>query len=42
MEGTARSFGLKVDKLVDERAHVEKSTRAALKYLSSGRNSFGS
>lgn len=33
MEGTARSMGLRVDKLVDERRHPEKSTEAALKYL---------
>ena len=42
MEGTARSYGLRVDKYVDERAHFEKSTRAALTYLSASRRSLGS
>lgn len=33
MEGTARSYNMRVDKDVDERRHPEKSTRAALTYL---------
>lgn len=42
MEGTAKIYGLRVDKYVDERSHFEKSTRAALKYLDSGQKSLGS
>ena len=42
MEATAREYGLRVDKYVDERANVEKSTRAALTYLQRGHRSFGS
>lgn len=33
IEGTARAYGLRVDKDVDERRHPEKSTRAAMRYL---------
>ncbi len=33
MEGTARDYGLEVNAEVDERYHLEKSTRAACKYL---------
>ena len=33
MPATARAFGLKVDGAIDERHHLEKSTRAAAKYL---------
>jgi hypothetical protein len=33
LEGTAKEFGLEVNKEVDERYHVEKSTRAACRYL---------
>lgn len=33
MEGTAKDFGLRVDKYVDERYDVEKATRAACKYF---------
>jgi len=42
MEATAKSHGLRIDKFVDERANVEKSTRAALTYLSSRHKNFGS
>lgn len=42
MEGTAKSYGLRVDEWVDERSHFEKSTRAALKYLKNGKDGFGS
>lgn len=41
MPGTARSFDLRVDKYVDERRHPEKSTVAALQYLSSAKQQFG-
>lgn len=33
MPSTARAFGLRVDSVVDERQHIEKSTVAAAKYL---------
>lgn len=33
LEGTAKDYGLEVNKVVDERYHVEKSTRAACRYL---------
>jgi len=33
LEGTAKDYGLEVDEQVDERYHVEKSTRAACAYL---------
>lgn len=42
MEGTARSYGLRIDDYVDERKHVEKSTRAALRYLKDAYRLFGS
>ncbi len=36
MAPTAKSMGLQVDDYVDERRHIEKSTRAAIAYLRSG------
>jgi membrane-bound lytic murein transglycosylase D len=33
MRGTARIYGLTINSVVDERAHIEKSTRAAARYL---------
>ncbi|HUR79570.1 MAG TPA: lytic transglycosylase domain-containing protein, partial [Thermoanaerobaculia bacterium] len=39
---TARSYGLRVDETVDERHDAEKSTDAALSYLSYLYNRFGS
>lgn len=42
MPATARSMGLIVTEDVDERRHVEKSTRAGIKYLRSGYDSNGS
>ncbi|MFN4769884.1 MAG: lytic transglycosylase domain-containing protein [Candidatus Kapaibacterium sp.] len=42
MEPTARSYGLRVDAYVDERKHVEKSTRAALRYMKDAYRMFGS
>ena len=42
MPGTARDFGLIVNDEIDERFHVEKSTRAAAAYLKSAKARFGS
>lgn len=42
MTGTAEEYGLEVNGEVDERFHVEKSTRAACKYLKWAKNKFGS
>ena len=41
MQGTAREFGLEVNHHVDERYDVEKSTRAACKYLKQAYARFG-
>ena len=42
MPGTAKELGLTVNDEVDERYHVEKSTRAAAAYLRSAKDRFGS
>ncbi len=42
MPGTARAFGLRVDEVVDERQHIEKSTVAAAKYISALYREFNS
>lgn len=42
MEGTAQEFGMEVDKQVDERYNIEKSTRAAAAYLKKAYRKFGS
>jgi hypothetical protein len=42
MEPTAREYNLRVDNEVDERLNVEKSTRAACKYLKSAYQNFNS
>lgn len=42
LEGTAKQYGLEVNSEVDERYHVEKSTRAACKYLKDAKRYFGS
>ena len=41
MPSTAREFGLEVNNNVDERYHVEKSTRVACKYLKKAKTKFG-
>ncbi|GLR18150.1 hypothetical protein GCM10007940_27650 [Portibacter lacus] len=41
MRATARMYGLKIDKHVDERKDVDKSTEAALTYLSDLHERFG-
>ncbi len=42
MKGTGREYGLEVNAEVDERYHLEKSTRAACNYLKSLKKKFGS
>ncbi len=42
MKATGRSYGLTITSEVDERMHLEKSTRAACKYLTKLKNQFGS
>ena len=42
MPYTAKEFGLEVNNNVDERYHVEKSTRVACKYLKKAKTKFGS
>ena len=42
MPATAKEYGLEVNSNVDERYHVEKSTRVACKYLLKAKERFGS
>ncbi|MFV0267437.1 MAG: lytic transglycosylase domain-containing protein, partial [Draconibacterium sp.] len=42
MKGTAGDYGLEVNSEVDERYHIEKSTRAACDYLKDAYEKFGS
>lgn len=42
MKGTGRDFGLEVNTNIDERYHVEKSTRAACRYLKQAYAKYGS
>ena len=42
LKSTAREYGLEVDREVDERYNVEKSTRAACRYLKKSYKKFGS
>jgi len=42
LEGTAKDFGLEVNKVVDERYHLKKSTQVACKYFQKAHDLFGS
>jgi hypothetical protein len=42
MPGTAKEYGLEVNSNVDERYHIEKSTRVACAYLKKAKERFGS
>lgn len=42
MEGTGKQYGLEINKEVDERYHVAKSTEVACKYLKEAHDEFGS
>ncbi len=42
MKGTATDYGLEVNNEVDERYHIEKSTRAACQYLKDSYKKYGS
>ncbi|MFW6268404.1 MAG: transglycosylase SLT domain-containing protein [Marinilabiliaceae bacterium] len=42
LRGAARDYGLEVNSEVDERFHLEKSTRAACRFLKSSKEKFGS
>lgn len=42
VKGTAKRYGLRVDRYIDERRDLERSTRAAIMYLSELREQFGS
>ncbi len=41
LKGTGREYGLEVNENVDERYHIEKSTRVACKYLKKAKKRFG-
>ena len=40
MKGTAQEYGLRVDRKIDERLDIEKSTQAACRYLQTAYNKF--
>ena len=42
LKNTGKEYSLEVNANVDERYHIEKSTRAACKYLKNAKNRFGS
>jgi membrane-bound lytic murein transglycosylase D len=42
MPGTARDYGLRVDRLVDERRHPDRATNAAIRHLGDLQRTFGS
>jgi hypothetical protein len=41
LEETGKNYGLEINKTVDERYHIEKSTLAACKYLMDAKNNLG-
>ena len=41
LPGTAKDYGLEVNKHIDERYHIEKSTQAACEYLQDAYNRYG-
>ncbi len=41
MKGAGRLYGLTINKFIDERCNVEKSTYAAMKYLKNGKKNLG-
>lgn len=42
LEGTGKEYGLEINENVDERYHIEKSTRVAADYLKKAKQRFGS
>ena len=42
MKATGKEYGLQVDNQIDERYHIEKSTRVACSYLKEAKEKFGS
>ena len=42
MKGTGREYGLEINKNVDERYHIQKSTKVAAEYLKKAKERFGS
>lgn len=42
LKGTAKEYGLEVNSNVDERYHIEKSTKIAAEYLKNAKNKLGS
>ncbi len=42
MEGTGKDYGLEINSNVDERYHIEKSTRVAADYMKKAKERFGS
>ncbi len=42
LEGTGKEYGLEINDNVDERYHIEKSTRVAAEYLKKAKERFGS
>lgn len=42
LSGTGRNFGLEINDAIDERYHLQKSTRAACKYLKDAKERLGS
>ncbi len=42
LKGTAKEYGLEVNENIDERYHIEKSTKVACRYLKKAKEKFGS